>query len=623
MALNIGAILQNRYRIVKLITQGGFGTLYKAWDTTLGRSCALKENLDSSPVAQRQFLREAKILANLVHPNLPRVTDYFSIPGQGQYLIMDYIEGQDLQEMLEELSRNAPAGGRLTEAEALPWINQICDALSYLHSQNPPIIHRDIKPANIKITPNGRATLVDFGIAKVYDPKLKTTVGAQAVTPGFSPYEQYGKGRTDVRTDIYALGATIYTLLTGMEPPESVQRVVNDPLVPPRQLNSTLSHRTSAAILKALQMDPAKRFQSTEDFTAALKAPGATPIPSPPPPPQTGLPPQPASRPAAFWDWIGGAAVLLMLASIFLVLRLINNKTGNVVASQIPLESLSTRSPTSSPIAPGMEASNTSAPSFTSTLIPIPTFSQTPMLPLATLISEWDSMTMVSVPESEFWMGSPDTDQQSRDNEKPRHLVHLDAFWIDMTEVSNGMYNLCVRAGACQPPKQASSKTRMAYFSDRWYDRYPVIYVSWEDANAYCRWVERRLPSEAEWEMAARGTSGFTYPWGDIPPNPRLANYNNQVGDTSQVGFYPDGVSLFGALDMAGNVAEWVADWYDEYYYFNSPSLNPGGPAQGEYRMLRGGSWFNTVGAIRTAFRLWNYPDIRSESIGFRCARSQ
>ena len=164
MTLNSGATLHNRYRIVKLITQGGFGTLYKAWDTTLGRSCALKENLESSPATQRQFLREAKILGNLVHPNLPRVTDYFSIPGQGQYLIMDYIEGQDLQEMLEAIGTNSPSGGRLTETQTLPWIYQICDALSYLHSQNPPVIHRDIKPANIKITQDGRATLVDFGI---------------------------------------------------------------------------------------------------------------------------------------------------------------------------------------------------------------------------------------------------------------------------------------------------------------------------------------------------------------------------------------------------------------------------------------------------------------------------
>jgi formylglycine-generating enzyme required for sulfatase activity len=619
MTLKSGAVLHNRYRIVKLITQGGFGTLYKAWDTVLGRPCALKENLDSSPVAQRQFLREAKILANLVHPNLPRVTDYFSIPGQGQYLIMDYIEGQDLQEILEVQGIKLPAGGRLTEAQALPWINQICDALSYLHSQNPPIIHRDIKPANIKITPEGRATLIDFGIAKVYVPKLKTTIGAQAVTPGFSPYEQYGKGATDARTDIYAFGATIYTLLTGIEPPESVQRVVNDPLVPPRQLNPSLSHRTSAAILKAMQMDPANRFQNADELKSALKAPDVKPIPLPPLPSKTGQAQQLASRPTTLWYWIGAAMFLFMITSTLIIFRIISKNLGSVVASQSPVQILSTPSPSPPVTSLGLVASNTFIPSLTSTLMPYPTFSSTPVVPLATLISEWDGMIMVSIPSGEFWMGSPDSDREAKDDEKPQHLVQLDDFWLDQTEVSNGKYTLCVRAGICQPPKQNRSRTRIGYFEDRQYDEYPVIYVSWEDANTYCQWVKRRLPSEAEWEKAARGTKGFTYPWGDSPPNPGLANYNAQVGDTSPTGFYPNGASPYGAMDMAGNVAEWVADWYDEYYYFNSPSMNPLGPFQGEYRVIRGGSWFNMANAIRASFRLWNYPDIRSESIGFRC----
>ena len=208
MGLQQGEVIYQRYRIVKLLAQGGFGTLYRAWDTALGRPCALKENLDPSPGGQRQFLREAKILANLIHPSLPRVTDYFLVQGQSQYLVMDYVEGQDLQEMLED------RGSPLPEVRVQVWAGQICDALTYLHSQTPPVIHRDIKPANIKITPSGQAVLVDFGIAKVYDPKLKTTLGAQAVSPGYSPYEQYGKGKTDPRTDIYALGATLYTLLT-------------------------------------------------------------------------------------------------------------------------------------------------------------------------------------------------------------------------------------------------------------------------------------------------------------------------------------------------------------------------------------------------------------------------
>ncbi len=266
---------------------------------------------------------------------------------------MDYVEGQDLQEMLED------RGGPLPEVRVQVWAGQICDALVYLHSQTPPVIHRDIKPANIKITPSGQAVLVDFGIAKVYDPKLKTTLGAQAVSPGYSPYEQYGKGKTDPRTDIYALGATLYTLLTAREPPESVQRVVNDPLVPPRQLNLGLSMRTSAAIMKAMQMDPSQRFPNAADFKAALTPPPAIRQPPVPvikpqpgslaPKPAPALPP-PASLP---WGWIG-LVIVLSLVILFLLVQVMRARPGAILpagkATQSPASCiLPARSPKPQP----------------------------------------------------------------------------------------------------------------------------------------------------------------------------------------------------------------------------------------------------------------------------------
>ncbi len=194
MTLTTGMVLNNRYRIVKLLAQGGFGAVYRAWDLNLKIACALKENLSVTPDAQKQFDREATLLASLQHPNLPRVTDHFSIPGQGQYLVMDFVEGEDLQQILDRTRTPIP------EHQALAWVDQVCDALSYLHTHYPPIIHRDIKPANIKITPQGRAILVDFGIAKALAPNAKTTQGARAITPGYSPPEQYGQGSTDDRS---------------------------------------------------------------------------------------------------------------------------------------------------------------------------------------------------------------------------------------------------------------------------------------------------------------------------------------------------------------------------------------------------------------------------------------
>jgi serine/threonine protein kinase len=306
------------YRIVELLGQGGFGSVYRAWDINLDSSCALKENLDTTPDAQKQFRSEALILANLNHPNLPRVRDHFIISGQGQYLVMDYIEGVDLQELLDQ------QGGPLLEKQILPWIGQICDALTYLHNQNPPIIHRDIKPANIKITPKGKAVLVDFGIAKVYDPKLSTTKGARAVTPGYSPHEQYGKGKTDARTDIYAIGATLYTLLTGQEPVESIQRMVNDPLPPPEQSNPLISINTANAIRKTMQMDPARRYQSIATLKTNLFV--SSPV----------LPNFPLSKPATtqstkktkLLPWIGGLAFLGFVIILGIVIIFFSTDLG-------------------------------------------------------------------------------------------------------------------------------------------------------------------------------------------------------------------------------------------------------------------------------------------------------
>jgi serine/threonine-protein kinase len=228
-----------------------------------------------------------------------------------------------------------------------------------------------------------------------------------------------------------------------------------------------------------------------------------------------------------------------------------------------------------------------------------------------------DSAIVVFVPAGEFEMGS-----ESGYDEQPVHTVTLDDFWIDRTEVTNAMYALCVEAGACEPPRDASSYSRSSYYGDSEFDSYPVIYVSWDDASDYCAWAGRRLPTEAEWEKAARGTDARTYPWGNGAPDESQMNFNALVGDTSEAGTYPDGASPYGALDMAGNVWEWVADWYDESYYAGSPSENPQGPSSGESRVLRGGSWLVSVLNVRAAFRYWIEPARSLSDFGFRCARS-
>ncbi len=285
MTLERGALLHKRYRIVEILGQGGMGSVYRAVDENLGVDCAVKENLFTTDEYARQFRLEAVILANLRHPNLPRVTDHFVIGDQGQYLVMDYIEGEDLRQRMERT-------GNISEDDAILLGAAICDALMYLHTRKPPILHRDIKPGNVKITPDGHIFLVDFGLAKVLHGSQATTTGARAMTPGYSPPEQYGTARTDPRTDIYSLGATVYASLTGIIPEDGLARAMdNTQLTPLRKRNSKISRRLAAAIEKAMGVDPADRFQNAEEFKRALlgsksktqRLPGDYVIQPPPP----------------------------------------------------------------------------------------------------------------------------------------------------------------------------------------------------------------------------------------------------------------------------------------------------------------------------------------------------
>jgi serine/threonine protein kinase len=268
MALEIGSLLRSRYRIDGVLGQGGMGAVYKAFDLNLGVEVAVKENLFTTEEFERQFEREAQILARLRHPNLPRVSDHFVIEGEGQYLVMDFIQGVDIRERLEK-------DGPISEKEALPWFLEISDALSYLHCQEPPILHRDIKPGNIKIMPNGKAILVDFGLAKFFEKGGATTTGAKAMTPGFSPPEQYGTGGTDPRTDVYSLGATLYAALTATIPEDAIERAMgHSNLTPIRKINPNITPSVARVIEKALEVKPRNRYQSVAAFASALSGSG-------------------------------------------------------------------------------------------------------------------------------------------------------------------------------------------------------------------------------------------------------------------------------------------------------------------------------------------------------------
>ena len=264
MSLENGDLLKQRYRIVDILGQGGMGAVYRALDTNLDMIVAIKENSFQTEEYARQFQREAKILASLRHPNLPRVFDYFVIDQQGQYLVMDFIEGDDLRQWMAR-------DKEITEVEVLQIGVAICDALIYLHSQDPPIVHRDIKPGNVKVTPRGEIVLVDFGLVKLMGEKEMTTTAARAMTPGYSPPEQYGSAPTDHRSDIFSLGATLYAALTSCLPEDSLARTTGKSVLTPLLDHiPSISPQTVKAIEKALELRFEDRWQSAADFQDAL-----------------------------------------------------------------------------------------------------------------------------------------------------------------------------------------------------------------------------------------------------------------------------------------------------------------------------------------------------------------
>jgi len=247
-------------------------------------------------------------------------------------------------------------------------------------------------------------------------------------------------------------------------------------------------------------------------------------------------------------------------------------------------------------------------------------------------VSTVDGMPQVYIPAGTFRMGGMDVRRAA--NEVPEHDVSLDAFWMDQLEVTNVMYALCVNAGGCTPPQDVKSQRRSSYFGNPEFNDYPVIYVTWGQAQTYCEWAGRRLPTEAEWERAGRGDDFRTFPWGEAKADGLLANFNMLVGDTSRVGTYPAGASPFGVLDMAGNVAEWVNDFYTPNYG-NAGTFNPTGPdtSSSLNRVVRGGSLGDAEINIRISKRSsvrGPFPGTALDSntalgdfsprIGFRCA---
>ena len=346
-----------------------------------------------------------------------------------------------------------------------------------------------------------------------------------------------------------------------------------------------------------------------------------------------------------------------VLRSILLVFLFVQTSCAAARTTPTPATTTAEPASTETPAPPTIPpATDTTTVTLTAALAPKPEEAG------ATHIREKDRMVEVYVPAGIFLRGSTVEDQEEAqvlceqyvdfrvwfEIESPQHEVHLDAYWIDKTEVTNEQYTAFLNEEGNQSEggetwlDVGSGDERIYQVNDMWqteagYEDHPVVEVSWYGAAAYCEWAGGRLPTEAEWEKAARGENGFLYPWGDGVLNGNLANFcdrnckkdfpdfgeDDGYAETSPVGNYPAGASSYGALDMAGNVWEWVADWFDEDYYSVSPDENPTGPLSGEYRVMRGGSWGDFSSLQRCSLRYWLAPDLPWNNVGFRCVHSE
>ncbi len=624
------------YEILEPLGEGGMASVYKAFQAGVDRQVALKvlpRQLASDPTFVARFRQEARVLAQLQHPHIPPIHD-FGEEGGYTYLVMPFIEGGTLVSLMN--GRPLP----LTVVRRI--ISQIGDALDYAHSTG--LVHRDVKPSNILIDKRGNCLLTDFGISKLVASSSRiTTTGGTTGTPAYMSPEQGLGHRIDGRSDQYSLGVILYELVTGRPPYDAdtpiavVIKHIYDPLKPPRELNPELPENVERVIVRALAKNPEDRFASVGEMVRALQV--AIPDSGLFPQVKAGVRTMPLGAPeiraqlrrnhSLALAAAAGVVLLAIFGGVFALLSSDNPVAAVMTTATLwqPTATLALPTATIVPATPTRDPTATAAataapPTVTLAAAATLTATLTPTLGAASFeISAVDAMRLRWVPAGPFLMGSDRNDANALAFEWPQRTVTLDAFWIDETEVTNGQYALCVAAGRCTPPISLRSATRDNYYSDPAYANYPVIYVNWAEAQAYCEWVGRRLPTEAEWEKAARGVAGALYPWGNNAPSPARANFNRMRSDTTAVGSYPDSASPFGALDMAGNVYEWVNDWYLGAYYTEAPSINPLGPMTGTLRSLRGGAWNSEAREIRAASRYSYGPTRRENFIGFRCAR--
>jgi formylglycine-generating enzyme required for sulfatase activity len=732
-------ILDGKYRILRLIGEGGMARVWQAEEPRFGgRRVAIKEPRgDLLPQDEedlrRRYQQEVRICAALEQARVAHIVRALTaemVEGT-LLLVLEYMPGGDLAGLLKE----HPGGLPIERAVAI--VLDLLRALEGVHSHSLEMVHRDLKPSNVLFDDQGRAYLSDFGLVQLAGVSGRSQLrgGTHPGTPLYMAPEQ-GRSPDPLApsADLYALGCVFFEMLTGRR----YKR--HKPGTRAGTLRPEVPGWLDDIVARALAEDPWERWQTAGEISAALEAgqaadqarreeeavrqreaqerarreaeagalrerlagleanarvrlsagdpaaalavleqirhlepryPGLAELAAQA---QSAMDErqrrevearrqaqcaesrrmadvalrsgdwpeafrlagdlsalgepgvgwakeirrqaerlrraeeaarrkQEKKRPPWLWPALAALAVMVLAGVLWAAWPDRRPDATPTPTTAAPVAAGATRTPTDTPAPPTatlLPPTDTPAPP---TGTPAPTIG-------STRLRDTDGMGMVYVPAGEFTMGSPDGEGSS--DEHPQHKVTLDSYWIDRTEVTNDQYRKCLTAGACAQP---------GYWGDGNYNggSQPVVGVDWNDAVAYCTWAGARLPTEAEWEKAARGMDGRRYPWGNEEPDCNRANFYGCAGKPVAVGSYASGASPYGALDMAGNVWEWVNDWYGSYDA--SSQQNPQGPASGDARVLRGGSWGNLSDVVRSATRR-GFPVNRISGIGFRCVSS-
>jgi serine/threonine-protein kinase len=598
--IRLGEAMEPRYEILGRVGGGGMAEVYLARHRGHGGFCAVKvlsESLGAEPALVEAFLQEARTAATLHdHPNIVQIVDVDSHP-DFHYLVMQYVEGEDLSTYLRRV-------GKLSWEETVYVVCETAKALAWAHDRS--VVHRDIKPGNVRLTPSGRVVVLDFGISKVGRmPSSLTRVGLRSGTPRYMSPEQFAGEAVDQRSDLYSLGVVAYECLTGRRPFDGdseaqIRRAQMSPPEPPSQIVPEISPDLSEIVMRLLNSDPGQRISSSHELVLLLDLFGISKKPS-------------SLRPQASND----------------LDRLRDQPTSPIPQTTRPNASPPTPTPAAPPSlapSPAAEPPRTNlyrddwkrwvgwAGAFVAAFLCAAYFLTRPPRPAQTDSSSTASTPNTTPPPLPELLESP-----AGDMTLVRSASGDAAFYLDRTEATRSSYRaFCAATGHALPD--------LADEAGPGSDQLPVVNVSYEDAEAFCRWAGKRLPTEPEWMRAAGAGDERPYPWGNAPPTPRLVN---AAGDSdgyagpSPAGAFPEGAGPYGSLDLAGNVWELTATPYDPGDLELKEWLVIPGADTARWVVIKGGAFDRPAddpdfrGSARRGLPVFH----RFGNIGFRCAR--